>query len=67
MVGFYILNFWLFPHHIIFPSGGVSESYLYPIYTGMVLLSGIIVACTKVVLEEIKELKVKKDDGNSEK
>lgn len=56
MLAFYILNFWLIPHHLIYPWGGVYESYLYPIYTGMVLLAGLIVTCTKVVLERIKEI-----------
>jgi hypothetical protein len=31
---------------------------------GMILLSGLIVACTKIVLEEIKELKEKQSDNN---
>lgn len=45
---------------IIFGSivgGGVSESYLYPIYGGIVLLAGLIVICTVVILDEIKQLK----------
>lgn len=45
---------------IIFSSivgGGVSESYLYPIYGGIVLLAGLIVICTVVILDEIKQLK----------
>jgi len=37
--------------------GGVSESYLYPIYGGIVLLAGLIVICTVVILDEIKQLK----------
>lgn len=57
MLGFYILNFWLIPHHLIFPWGEGSETYLYPIYTGMVLLSGLIVGCTKILVEEMRELK----------
>lgn len=67
MVGFYILTFWLIPHHLIFPFGGVSESYLYPIYTGMILLSGLIVVCTRLVLEEMKELKEQKAVSHSER
>ena len=46
---------WQFLSHIL--GGGVSESYLYPIYGGMILLAGLIVGCTVVVLEEIKSLK----------
>ena len=37
--------------------GGVQESFLYPIYGGLVLLAGIIVVCTELILEEIKSLK----------
>lgn len=37
--------------------GGVDESYLYPIYGGIVLLAGLIAICTVVILDEIKQLK----------
>lgn len=37
--------------------GGVSETYLYPIYGGIILLAGLMVGCTVVVLDEIKSLK----------
>ncbi len=37
--------------------GGISETYLYPIYGGIVLLAGLIVACTLVILDEIKLIK----------
>ena len=37
--------------------GGVQESFIYPIYGGIVLLAGLIVACTERILEEIKSLK----------
>ena len=37
--------------------GGVSETYLYPIYGGIVLLAGLIVGCTDLILDEIKSLK----------
>ncbi|MEL7567987.1 MAG: hypothetical protein AAGU27_24350 [Dehalobacterium sp.] len=37
--------------------GGVSETYLYPIYGGIVLLAGLIVICTVVILDEIKLIK----------
>lgn len=69
MVGFYILNFWFFPiiNQFIYPWGGVPETHLHPIYSGMILLAGLIVTCTKIVLEEIKELKDKEDDYNPEK
>ena len=46
---------WQFLSHIL--GGGVSESYLYPIYGGMILLAGLIVGCTVAVLEEIKSFR----------
>ena len=36
---------------------GVQESFIYPIYGGIVLLAGLIVVCTELILEEIKSLK----------
>lgn len=38
--------------------GGVQESFLYPLYGGVILLAGLIVVCTELILEEIKSLKV---------
>ena len=61
MLGMFLLTvwpgaaIWQFLSHII--GGGASESFLYPIYGGMILLAGLIVGCTVVVLEEIKSLK----------
>ena len=37
--------------------GGVRESFIYPIYGGIVLLSGLIVVCTELILEEIRSFK----------
>lgn len=60
MLGMFLLTvwpgagIWQFMSHII--GGGVAESFLYPIYGGMILLAGLIVGCTIVVLEEIKKL-----------
>lgn len=34
--------------------GGVAESYLYPLYGGIILLAGLVVGCTCVVLEELR-------------
>lgn len=45
--------------------GGVSETYLYPIYGGIILLAGLIVGCTVVVLDEIKSLKEKIKNARS--
>lgn len=41
----------------LFPWGSVAESYLKPIYLGIVLLSGLIVGCTVYLSELIKENK----------
>ena len=37
--------------------GGVRETFIYPIYGGIVLLAGLIVVCTELILEEIISLK----------
>lgn len=37
--------------------GGVDESYIYPIYGGIILLSGLIVGCTVIIIDEFKEVK----------
>lgn len=37
--------------------GGVSESFLYPIYGGIILLAGLIMICNVVILDEINLLK----------
>ena len=46
--------------------GGVQESFLYPIYGGVILLSGLIVVCTELILEEIKSLKADITHKNEE-
>ena len=47
--------------------GGASETYLYPIYGGIILLSGVVVGCTSVVCEKIQQLKdeLKDKDKNA--
>ena len=37
--------------------GGAAESFIYPIYGGIILLAGLIAGCTVIILEEIKSLK----------
>ena len=37
--------------------GGVDLSPIYPIYAGIILLSGLIVGCTVVILEEVRSLR----------
>ena len=39
--------------------GGTAESYIYPIYGGIILLSGLIVGCTCVILEKLEEIEKK--------
>lgn len=51
---------WQFLSGII--GGGVQESFIYPIYGGIVLLAGLIVVCTELILEEIKSLKAEAKD-----
>ena len=46
--------------------GDVQESFLYPIYGGVILLSGLIVVCTELILEEIKSLKADITHKNEE-
>ncbi|MDO4581609.1 MAG: hypothetical protein Q4B96_03380 [Bacillota bacterium] len=45
--------------------GGVEQSFIYPLYAGIILLSGIIVGCTVIVLEKIESLK--KDETDESK
>ena len=46
---------WQFLSGIV--GGGVQEAFMYPIYGGIVLLSGLIVVCTELILEEIRSFK----------
>ena len=46
--------------------GGVRETFIYPIYGGIVLLAGLIVVCTELILEEIKSLKDEIKDQKEE-
>ena len=41
--------------HLI--GGSIEQTFLYPIYAGIILLAGLIVGCTVVILEEIRSLK----------
>lgn len=42
--------------------GGVEQTFIYPIYIGMILLAGIVVGCTVVILAEIRSLKNDKEE-----
>lgn len=37
--------------------GGIEQSYIYPIYGGIIILTGVVVGASQLVIEEIKELK----------
>lgn len=47
-------------------NSSVEASYIYPIYGGIILLSGLVVGCTVLILEAIKSLEeeIKKDKDN---
>lgn len=64
MILCYIFVFWLgIPFaDFIFPWGNVEQSYLKPIYVGIIFLSGLIVGCTCYIATLIKELKSDKSD-----
>ncbi len=64
LVFFVILSFGAGLFGIMFSSlvgGGISESYIYPVYGGIILIAGLIVLCTCIVLEEIRNLSYYKD------
>ncbi len=60
MVGFIFLSFVVSPMIFEYFFGLEAVDWS-PIYSGMILLSGIIVLCTKTLIEEINELKEKED------
>lgn len=37
--------------------GGIDQTFIYPIYGGIILLSGLIVGCTSFILEELEKLR----------
>lgn len=42
--------------------GGLEQSYLYPIYGGIILLAGVVVGASQLVIDEIKKLEKLLDD-----
>jgi len=44
--------------------GGVRESFIYPIYTGIILLAGLVVICTCIILEEIRNYEYNRDKND---
>ncbi|MDD3395131.1 MAG: hypothetical protein PHG19_10920 [Anaerotignum sp.] len=59
MIGFYFIVFFFAGpiYSFIFPWGGVGETHLHPIYFGLIVLSVLIVICTSMITEEIRDLK----------
>lgn len=37
--------------------GGVEQSFIYPLYVGIIVLAGIVVGCTGLIIEEIRSEK----------
>ena len=37
--------------------GGVEQSFIYPLYVGIIILAGIIVGCTELIIKEIRSEK----------
>ncbi len=64
---------------IVFPGGGcwsllsnliggeTAETFLYPIYAGIILLAGLIVGCASLILDEVKKLKEKIKNTDSKR
>ena len=42
--------------------GGVEQSFIYPIYVGLIVLAGIIVGCASILYDEIKALQKELDE-----
>lgn len=58
MMAFLVLG--IGPIDMIFKAligGGVQQSYLYPIYGAVIVLTGVIVGATQIIVSEIRELK----------
>jgi hypothetical protein len=39
--------------------GGVSESYIYPLYVGLILLAGLVAGCTCIIWDKLDQLEKK--------
>jgi transcriptional regulator with XRE-family HTH domain len=66
MVVFYLLMTfgiplycWLFE---LILGGGIQQSYLYPIFGGIVFLAGLVAVCTTLIIEEVRMLKIEDED-----
>lgn len=47
--------------------GGAEQSYIYPIYAGIIVLAGIVVGAAEIVVKEINELKAMMKGDRAEK
>ena len=47
--------------------GGTEQSYIYPIYGGIIALTGVVVGVSQWVIEEIKKLKEMLKDNNKKR
>lgn len=45
--------------------GGIEQSYIYPIYGGIIVLTGVVVGAAKIIIDEIRELKKSLEDGSA--
>ena len=45
--------------------GGVAETYLYPIYFGLILLATLIVLCTCIVVDEIRRIRIRSEEEDA--
>ena len=34
--------------------GGIEQSFIYPLYIGIIILAGIVVGCTDLIIKEIR-------------
>ena len=58
MVAFFFGGIWIgIPLFGKILGGGIREEYLYPIYFWILLLSGLMVFCTCLIMEEIRNIK----------
>lgn len=45
--------------------GGIEQSYIYPIYGGIIVLTGVVIGAAKIIIDEIRELKKSLEDGSA--
>ena len=55
-------GWWWIPMFSKILGGGIAESFLYPIYGGIILLAGLMIVCTSLIIDEMRDLKYKNLD-----